>query len=223
MKKSIKNNQISLLLKGLALTALFSCIVSITNAQIVVDENSAWNKDSIYPVGALKSDFYAQSFFANEPYLTKIGAVIREHNPEGQVILSIVPANSLGYPDLTNVLYQGSLINPNTTYTWYYENMHIRVNVGQKYFLLIDGYDNAGATGKASIGLASKPTDTNESVIYTNNNGSYWESSGYYSNKYLAVYVEGTTTPVPVSIWSIVAAFATLIVTSFFVVRRKLA
>jgi len=222
MKKIIKSNQIPLFLRGLALTAFFSCIVFITNAQIVVDENSAWNKDSIYPVGALKSDFYAQSFFANEPYLTKIGAVIREHNPEGQVLLSIVPANSSGYPDLTKVLYQGSLINPNTTYTWYYENMHIRVNVGQKYFLLIDGYDNAGATGNSRIGLSSKSTDTNEPVIYTNNNGSFWDS-GSYSSKYLAIYVEGTTTPVPVSIWSIIAAFAALIVTSFFVVRRKLA
>ncbi|HNW50927.1 MAG TPA: hypothetical protein PKH79_07590, partial [Prolixibacteraceae bacterium] len=110
----------------------------------------------------------------------------------------------------------------NTTYTWYYENMHIRVNVGQKYFLLIDGYDNAGATGNSRIGLSSKATDTNEPVIYSNNNGSFWDS-GSYSSKYLAIYVEGTTTPVPVSIWSIIAAFAALIVTSFFVVRRKLA
>jgi len=219
MKKIIKNKQISLFLRGLALTAVLSGFVFTANAQIVVDENTPWDGHSyISTVGAAKSDFYAQSFFANEPYLTKIGVVIGESSPEGEVLLAIVPANSLGKPDLTNVLYQGSLINPTPTLTWYYENMHIRVNVGQKYFLLIDGYGNAGATGNSRIGSSSRFTDTGESMFYTNDNGSTWGQTGA-----LAVFIEGTTTPVPVSIWSIVAAFAALIVTSFFVVRRKLA
>jgi len=225
MRKIIENKQISLFLKSLVLAIVFSSFVFTANAQIVVDENSPWNGDTIYPVGALKSDFYAQSFLANEPFITKIGVVMREHNPEGQVLLSIVPANNLGYPDLNNVIYQGSLINPNTTYTWYYENLKnisVQVTVGKKYFILIDGYNNPGATGNSRIGLSSRPTDTNESLIFTNNNGITWDC-GSYCSKYLAVYVEGSATPVPVSIWSIVAAFATLVVTSFFVVRRRLA
>jgi len=219
MKKIIKNKQISLFLRGLALTTVLSCFVFTANAQIVVDENTAWNNQTVRPVGVPQSNFYAQSFYANEPYLTKIGVVLGENTPEGEVLLSIVPANSQGKPDLTNVLHQGPLINPTTTSTWYYENMHIRVNVGQKYFILIDGYNNAGATGTAYVGLSSSKTDTRENMFYTNDGGAYWANYG----QPIAVYVEGTTTPVPVSIWSIVAAFAALIVTSFFVVRKKLA
>jgi len=218
MKKAIKNKQISFFLRGLALTVVFSGFVFTANAQFVVDENTAYNNSFISSVGAAETDFYAQSFYANEPYLTKIGVVIGENTPEGEVLLAIVPANSNGNPDLTNVLYQGQLINPTTTPTWYYENMHIRVNVGQKYFLLIDGYNNAGATGRSDIGASDSYTDTGEGMAFTNYNVINWGHTGP-----IAVYIEGTTTPVPVSIWSIVAVFAALIVTSFFVVRRRLA
>jgi len=221
MRRIIKNKQTPLFLRGLTLVAILSGFVFTSKAQSVIDENTAWNGDSIYSIGIPFSNYYAQSFFANEPYITKIGVAIREQVPEGQVLLSVVSANSSGYPDLTNVLYEGSLINPNTTFTWYYENMHIRVNVGQKYFLLIDGYNNPGASGKAQIGLSNEMTDTHESVIFSNNAGSSWEC-GYYCGKYIAVYVEGAMAPVPVLIWSVVAAFAALIGTSFFVVRRKL-
>ena len=141
MRKIIENKQISLFLKSLALFVVFSSFVFTANAQIVVDENTSWNGSSISTVGATQSDFYAQSFYANEPFITKIGAIIAENTPEGQVLLALVPANSLGKPDLTNILYQGSLINPTPTLTWYYENLkniNVEVTVGKKYFILID-------------------------------------------------------------------------------------
>jgi len=222
MKKIIRNNQVSLIFKSLALSAVLSCIAFTANAQIVVDENTAWNGSYISTVGALKSDFYAQSFYANIPFITKIGVVIGESSPQGEVLLAIVPANSLGKPDLNNVIYQGSLINPTPTLTWYYENLKnisVEVTVGKKYFVLIDGYNNAGATGNSRVGSSSSYTDTGENMIYTNDYGTSWGQVG----NAIAVYVEGSATPVPVSIWSIVAAFATLIVTSIFVVRRRLA
>jgi len=152
-----------------------------------VDENTSWNGSYISTVGAAKSDFYAQSFYADVDRITKFGVMIGEAFPEGQVLLAIVPANSLGKPDLLNPLYEGDLINPSSSLTWYYEeNIDVPVNKGQKYFILIDGYNNPGATGNSRIGSSNSRTDTGESMFYTNDNGSTWGQTGA-----IAVYIEG--------------------------------
>ena len=158
-----------------------------------IDENNGWNTNYITSIGATGSDFYAQSFIANVSEITKFGVVIQEIEAEGQLILSIADDNGLGAPNVSAPLYQGTLKNPTTTGAWFYEEgINIPVTVGQKYWVLIDGYNNAGATGMSGIGRSNTYTDTGEGMIYSNSAGvGAWSS---IPSMPLAIYVEGVPT-----------------------------
>jgi hypothetical protein len=193
---------------------------SVTDGQTVIVSNG-WNNNAVGTVGASGSDFYAQSFIATESMITKFGVVAYETSSEGQLILSIVADNGSGVPDYANPLYEGTLINPTSTSDWYYESgINVPVTIGQKYYILIDGYNNAEATGASRIGLSSTYPIASEGMIYSNSGGvGAW--SDYASP--IAIYVEGTSTPaVPVSIWTVILAFAAIGVVTFIGTKRKL-
>ncbi|MCK9205341.1 MAG: T9SS type A sorting domain-containing protein [Bacteroidales bacterium] len=157
--------------------------------QATIDENNGWNTFVVSSIGETGSDFYAQSFYASIDMITRFGVVITEISPEGQVILSIAADNGFGAPDVSAPLYQGTIKNPSTTGSWFFETgLNIPVTVGQKYWVLIDGYDNPGATGRSAIGLSSNFTDTGEGMIFSNSAGSSWSSIPTFP---LAIYVEG--------------------------------
>jgi hypothetical protein len=155
-----------------------------------IDENNGWNNNVVSSIGATGSDFYAQSFYAGVDIITRFGAVLREIDPEGQLVLSIVADNGSGAPDVGAPLYQGPLRNPTTTGAWFYETgLSIPVTMGQKYWVLIDGYNNQGATGRSAVGLSGTSTDTGEGMLYSNSAGvGYWSS---ISSMTIAIYVEG--------------------------------
>jgi hypothetical protein len=155
-----------------------------------IDENNGWNSNFVSAIGETGSDFYAQSFYASIDLITRFGVVIQETQAEGQVILSIAADNGSGAPNVSAPLYQGTLKNPSTAGSWYYETgLSIPVTVGQKYWVLIDGYNNPGATGRSAIGLSSNFTDTGEGMIYSNSEGvGSWNS---IPSMPIAIYVEG--------------------------------
>ena len=157
----------------------------------IVDENNGYNGDNISSIGEDGSTFYAQSFIADVNEITKFGVVLKEISAEGEVLLAIA-ADSSGEPQLGALLYQGSLINPSTVSTWFYESgIHIPVTPGQKYYVLIDGYNNAGATGYSSVGRSANYTSTGEGIKYTNfGGGGYWSS---LPSMPMAIYVEGSS------------------------------
>ncbi len=172
-----------------------SLLLSQNPVDSIVDENNGFNGYLVCPVGATQSDFYAQSFIANVDTIMRFGVIINQKSPEGQVILSIA-ADTSGKPNVTNPLYQGELIDPTTDTVWFYEEViKIPVTLGQKYYVLIDGINNAGATGSAQIGLSDTYTDSYEYMIYSNNGGSSWTNYGGI----LAIYVEGTPGNYPVT------------------------
>jgi hypothetical protein len=155
-----------------------------------IDENNGWNTNWVSSIGASGSSFYAQSFDANVDIITRFGAVIMEIAAEGQLILSIAGDNGYGAPNVSAPLYQGALINPTTTGLWYFEKgLNIPVTIGQKYWILIDGYTNVGATGRSAVGISSSFTDTGEGMLYTNSDGlGSWNS---IPSMPLAINVEG--------------------------------
>lgn len=176
--------------KSLILLSFVVFLISTgsVNAQ-VVDENNSWNNIVVSSIGLTGSNYYAQSFLADVNVISKFGVVIREIDAEGQLILSLAPDNGSGAPNLSALLYQGSLINPSTTGTWFYESgLDIPVTIGSKYWIVIDGYDNSGATGKSAIGVSGSYTDTGEGVFYSNTAGSSWSTIALEP---LAIYVEG--------------------------------
>ncbi len=158
-----------------------------TTLQVTTIDNG-WNgKDYISMIGAAGSNYYAQSFIANMSTITKIGVVIRQITPEGEVKIGIAADNG-GVPNYAAPLYMGELITPTADGVWYYETgLHVPVTRGQKYFILIDGYDNAGATGRSAIGVSDVQPISGEGMIYSNSGGvGIWGSTPP-----IAIYVEG--------------------------------
>lgn len=196
-----------------------STFVSLASSgdQVIVD--NGWNNDMIFSLGETGTDFYAQAFIATTSSITRFGVVIREFSSEGQIRLAIAADNG-GVPDYDHPLYIGSLINPTTTAMWYFETgINVPVTVGQKYYVLLDGFENAGATGACYIGASNTQPSTGQGLIYSNSSGiGAWET---YTDP-LAIYVEGTGEPVPVSIWTIVLAFAVIGGAAFVGFRKKL-
>lgn len=186
----------------------------------IVNTNNGWyNNEIVTSIGQTGSDYYAQSFIANVTTITSFGVVIRENAAEGEVILAIAADNG-GVPNYAAPLYAGTLKNPTTTAGWYYETgLNIPVTVGQKYYVLIDGYNNPGATGNAGMGLSNVQPIPGEGMIWSNYGGTGTWSS--YHGWTLAIYVEGTPPPVPVPYWAIALFFVALGVGAYIAFKRK--
>lgn len=187
----------------------------------IVNTNNGWNNTIISTIGAGGgSDYYAQSFIANVANITSFGVVIQELSAEGQISLAIAADNG-GVPNYAAPLYAGTLKNPTTTPTWYYETgLNIPVTVGQKYYVLLDGYNNAGATGISGIGRSSVQPISGEGLIWSNNGGvGTWSADATYT---IAIYVEGTPAPVPVPYWAIALLFVAVGIGTYFTFRKKM-
>ncbi len=153
-----------------------------------VDEDNGWNGNYISTVGADKSDFYAQAFIADVLKITKFGVVAGENSPQGEIRLAITEDDGTGHPNVAAPLYTGPLIDPTPTMAWFYETgVSIPVVPGRVYYVLIDGYQNPGATGTSRIGTSSVYPSSGAHMIYSNNGGSTWEGVG----SPIAIYVEG--------------------------------
>lgn len=158
-----------------------------------VDENNGWNGQIITSIGQDGSDYYAQAFIADLTTITKFGVVIRELYPEGQIRMAIA-ADNAGVPNYAAPLYVGTLINPTTTATWYYESgLNIAVTPGQKYYVLLDGYNIPGTTGQSGIGYSDTQPIAGQGIQWSNYGGvGPWETIASYP---LAIYVEGIAPP----------------------------
>lgn len=78
---------------------------------------------------------------------------------------------------MSALLYEGALKNPSTVSTWFNEfGFNIPVTIGQRYYVIIDGYNNAGATGRSGVGLSNNYTGTGEGMHYSNDGGATWGS-----------------------------------------------
>lgn len=161
--------------------------------QAIVDESTP-QTGTVFSIGEGGSDFYGQSFIADISPITRFGVWLQEGSPEGQVRLAIAPDDGSGNPDEDAVLYEGALVDPSPNGRWFYEDAIVNVNIGMKYWVLIDGYDNPGASGWSYAGTSSSYTDTGENFKYSNDGGSSWRA---WSSP-LAIYVEGGGAPISV-------------------------
>lgn len=168
---------------------LIADITGVTSVAV----NNGWNgTDTISSIGATGTNYYAQSFIANVNIITKIGVVIQEIETEGEIRIGIaanIASDYGGVPNYAAPLYMGSLINPTTTAQWYYEEgINVPVTPGQKYYILLDGYNIAGTTGKSGIGTSAVQPISGEGIIFLNDGWNFWDSRHSYP---LAIYVEG--------------------------------
>jgi hypothetical protein len=188
-----------------------------------VSIDNGWNGNIISSIGETGSDYYAQSFIANMSAITKFGVVIQQLIANGEISLAIASDNGSGVPNFAAPLYQGTLKNPTTTAAWYYEEgLNIPVTPGQKYYVLLDGYNNPGATGQSGIGYSNTQPIPGEGIIFSNDGGvGTWVSFPSYP---LAIYVEGIG-EAPVSVptltaWGIMFLMISLMLVSFYFLKR---
>jgi gliding motility-associated-like protein len=170
-------------------------------ASQVVDESGI--KTAEYSgVGAAGDDYAAQSFLSDVTIINKIGAWLKLDVPNSRVSLKLVGADAFGNPDVSTFLFETPLITPDPSGLFYnYGGFTVQVIPGNKYFVVVDGYQNATASGKAIVGLASVYTDTNEDMVFTTDGGLTWDTLNVGSpSGPMAIYVEGDTCTVPASI-----------------------
>lgn len=170
------------------------------NAQ-VVDEDIP-QLSSYEGVGEDSLDFIAQSFFADIRQVHTIGAWLERRSGNGRVKLALA-GDAGGQPDFNNVFYESPLISPASSGQFYYDSTFITLlEPSQKYWLVVDGFNNLVATGYSAIGVGNQSTDTGESLRFSADGGQTWDS---LPGVRMAIYVEGDTCVFPVQTQPIAA------------------
>ncbi|MCB9232300.1 MAG: gliding motility-associated C-terminal domain-containing protein [Bacteroidia bacterium] len=172
-------------------------VLSLAGFLLFVNPLQAQIQDEFTPrtgqltsVGKTGFPFAAQSFYSNVNVVRHIGIWLAESSPQGQVTISIAPDLN-GYPNLNNILYESSLMDPGPLGQWFIDSsLTLSVIQGQKYWILADGYNNAGSSGAAHVGTSSSFTDTGEDLIYALNALPTWDT---LQGSRLAIRVNGDT------------------------------
>ncbi len=157
------------------------------NAQ-VINENTP--QDSIWVgVGADSADFVAQSFVASIRRVRKIGVWLQGLAGSAEVRLAIVADDGSNRPNLNAVLHESVLITPDTAGAWVWDSTFSAVfTLSQKYWIVIDGYNNLVGNGYAGVGTSNSFTSTSDPLRYSTDGGMNWAS---VPSTPLAIYVEG--------------------------------
>lgn len=176
-----------LLMKG---SLLFSFLLMLQLSALgqVIDEQSpmvsTWTG-----VGTDSADYAGQSFVADIKRVRKIGAWLQKDSGGSEVRIALMKDNGFNRPDLNFILHESTLISPDSAGGWVYDSTFSAVlTLGEKYWLIIDGYNNFTATGYVRIGTSNVFTDTGDPLRYSTDAGSTWESLPGIP---MAVHVEG--------------------------------
>lgn len=154
----------------------------------MVDESTP--KDTTWiGVGPDSVDFVAQSFEADIKRVRKIGVWLDRVAGTGEVSMMLVRDNGFGFPDLNFVLHATPLIQPDTAGGWVWDSTFSAiVTPNQRYWIVVDGYNNLQGTGYAAVGLSNSYTDTGESMRYTTDGGTNWQQ---LVTRSMSIHVEG--------------------------------
>lgn len=159
----------------LVLMAFLLLPATNSHAQVIDESNpmtSTWTG-----VGADSADYAAQSFVANISRVRKIGVWLQKDSANSEVRIALMKDNGFNRPDLNFVLYESTLITPSTNGGWVYDSSFSNVlTVGEKYWLVVDGYNNFTATGYVRIGTSNVFTDTGDPLRYSTDAGNSWAS-----------------------------------------------
>lgn len=177
-------------------------------------ESTPSNGDGLSSVGESGSDYFAQSFVAENGTIATIGLVLYEHSAEGEVRLGLAPENANGDPAVNSTLWKSDLINPegegSGNATWFNVSTGgVSVTPGETYYIIIDGYSNSGATGAAGAMESSQYTDTGEEMKYSNDGGASWSTyvgplanMVQYGNNDSGTYISANHSSTASKIWS---------------------
>lgn len=146
-------------------------------AQAVIDDSTSVSGEHI-GVGEDSLDFMAQSFIADGVELDRLEIWVRKDSGGGNIAISLMAADASGLPDPGNVLYAGNASSPGAgAGQWIFDNnIGLPLTVGQKYFVIADGFQHPGGSGFSAVGTSSQFTDTGEDALTSSDGGATWDT-----------------------------------------------
>jgi gliding motility-associated-like protein len=166
----------------------------------VIDESTP--QDSIWvAVGADSTDFVAQDFVASVKRVRKLGVWLKTLSGTGEVRLSLMKDNGFNQPDRNFILHESDLITPDTAGGWVFDSTFSAVfNIGEKYWVVIDGYNNLAGSGYAAVGTSHTFTSTSGPLRYSTDGGANWPAQ---QGLPLAIHVEGDNCSFPLAVFPV--------------------
>jgi gliding motility-associated-like protein len=163
----------------------------------VVDESTP--QDSIWVgVGADSADFVGQDFYASVKRVRKIGVWLRALSGTGEVRLALMKDNGNNQPNFNFILHESTLIAPDTAGGWVWDStFSAALTVGEKYWVVIDGYNNLIGTGYSAVGTSNTFTSSTGPLRWSSDGGLNWPS---VQGLPMAIHVEGDNCSFPLSI-----------------------
>lgn len=142
--------------------------------------NDLPQQDKLESIGADGSDYYTQAFIASHTIITEFRVWLQSvaGNPGNAGIrLSIANDDGNGRADVTSLVYEGPVVFSPNSGGWVYESgLSLSVTVGERYHVVLDGYQNPGATGASRCGTTNDiyPNYLGEGLHFSNNGGVSW-------------------------------------------------
>lgn len=166
-------------------------------AQVV---NESLPQDSLYVgVGADSLDFAAQSFVASVRRVRKVGVWLQGRAGTGELRVSVMKDNGSDEPDFGFVLHESEIVVPDTAGGWYWDSTFSAVlNQNEKYWIVVDGYNNLIGTGYAAVGLSNATTSSGGPLRVSDDGGATW---GSIASHRMAIHVEGDNCTMPLTIF----------------------
>jgi gliding motility-associated-like protein len=174
------------------------CLIQLSPLKSqVVDVNTPksgwWNA-----VGNDSADFVAQSFVAGIRQLRKIGVWLKKEVPPGEVRIAIMSDDGSNRPNLNFVLHESTIIAPSDSGQYIDSSFTAVLSLGQKYWIVVDGFNNLGTAGYSAVGISDSLTNTGSPFRYSTDGGATWPS---VPGKTLAIYAEGSNCQFPLTIF----------------------
>lgn len=162
--------------------------IGVLHAQVIDENNPQVTTYGL--IGEDSLDFLAQSFYSDIWQVKEIGVWLQRDTLGGQVKFALVEDDN-NAPDLGAVLYESPLIAPQDSGQYYYSDGFTNLlRPGNKYWVVIDGYENLLSNGFSTAGVSNQLTDTGEGLWFSGDGGNSWDSIPGIP---LAIYVEGDT------------------------------
>jgi gliding motility-associated-like protein len=168
--------------------AFLLLLASLSLPAQIIDENTP--QDSTWSaVGPDSVDFVGQDFIAGVKRVRKIGVWLQRLSGTGEVRLAVVKDNGSNAPDLNFILHESALIMPDTGGGWVWDSTFSAVlNTGEKYWIVVDGYNNLVGDGYAAVGTSATSTSSGNPLSYSDDGGLTWTPQ---TGLPMAIFVEG--------------------------------
>jgi hypothetical protein len=155
--------------------------VDITFSDVPYEAQCGENMNVFQVGGSSGSDYYAQSFVALNDYIADAGVWIENYLAPTPSLRILLCGNDVDHPNVTDVIamsmvIKGSTIDANPGLFYLKPTVPIPVEIGQTYWVVIDGYYNQTAGGQAQSRGVDFDAYPDGEFKYSNDVGGTWDT-----------------------------------------------